>query len=748
MSQARVTRREFIEGAAALVVYASAPRLHAAENAASLPRDLARNPSLATWLRIDAGGTVSLFTGKCELGQGIRTALAQVAAEELDVDVSRIRILTVDTASSPNEGRTVGSNSMHQGGDALRAASAEARDLLLRNAARRLGTGPEQLSVEDGTVRAAGSGASVTYWDLLADGKFNATASGEAKPKAPARHRVVGKPVHRLDLPGKIYGEPSFIQDRRMPGMLHARIVRPAMHSGRLLEVDTGTASKLPGVVQVVRDGSFLAVVATREEQAITAADALAKSARWASAEPLPKPSDFPHLLRELKADVAVIHEQGAGTANASRRMEASYSRPYIAHASMSPSAAVALWDGSLLTVWSHAQGMYPLRAALASVLGLPESKIRCVHEMGAGCYGHNGADDAACDAAMIAMAVRGRPVRLQWSRYDEFRYEPYGSAMSMRVSAGIDADGRIVEWQHDVWSCTHSSRPGGNSAGNMLAAREKTEPLPEPPPSNMSQPAGGGDRNAVPLYTFENQRIVKHFVRERPLRVSALRSLGAFGNVFAIESFMDEIARELGADPFELRLAHLDDPRAREVLDAVRAMAANRDPAEGGGKLSGRGLAFARYKNMASYLAIVADVTVDPDSGRVRVERAYAAIDGGQLVNPDGVRNQVEGGIVQATSWTLKEAVRYSPEGIQSIDWAHYPILRFNEVPEIEVSVLDRPELPLLGVGEASQGPTAAAVANAVTDATGVRLRDLPLTPERITAALEEAGSEHRRRA
>jgi CO/xanthine dehydrogenase Mo-binding subunit len=618
----------------------------------------------------------------------------------------------------------------------------------VESAAEHLALPAARLSVEDGRVHSDTGRESVTYWDLLGDGRFNTRANGTVEPKSPERYRYVGTSVERLDLPAKFFGEPAFIQDLRLPGMLHARMVRSAIDAARLTGVETEAVERMPGVVAVVHDGSFLAVVATREEQAIAAAEVLRDEAVWETVRTLPEPSEFPDLLRTSPATTTTVHDTATlGNRETNpvepdlREHSADYSRPYTAHASISPSAAVAHWDGSTLQVWSHGQGMYPLRQALARVVDLPEQQIRCIHHEASGCYGHNGADDAACDAALIAMAVPDRPIRLQWSRHDEFRREPFGPAMSMRVAAATDAAGTVQRWRYDVWSPTHSTRPyyGGETAGSLLAAREKTQPINEFPGRNIPQPAGGADRNAVALYAFNSQQVVEHYVNERPLRVSALRGLGAYGNVFAIESFMDELARDAGSDPFEYRLRHLNDPRAAAVIETVRELAGVA-PGEDADRAPGRGLAFAQYKNLAAYLALVVDITIDRESGLVRVLRAYAALDAGQIISPDGARNQIEGGIVQATSWTLKEAVRFSADGIQSIDWASYPILRFDEVPEIQVTLLDRPELPPLGVGEAAQGPTAAAIANAVADATGARLRDLPFTPDKVAAALPPA--------
>ena len=734
----RITRRWFVQGSAALAIQVSIPQLGLSQGA--LPRSLAEHPDLDLWLAINADGTLSISPGKCELGQGIRTALAQIAAEELDVAFERIRVATVDTDHSPNEGRTTGSLSIQRSGTAIRVASAEARHLLLANAAAKLDVPAERLGVEDGRILLEGQPTGLSYWELLSAERFNTEASGSVQPKRPDQHRVVGTSQERLDLPAKFFGEPAYVHDLSMPGMLHARVVRPTMDSARLIAVETESVEAMGGAVSVVRDGSFLAVVAEREEQAVAAAEALGRAATWEQTRDLPEPNQFPQLLHELPGpDPEVIFEHVEADSNPRasvvRELTAQYSRPYIAHASMSPSAAVASWDGARMTVWSHAQGMYPLRGAIATVLGLAESQVRCIHAEGAGCYGQNGADDAGVDAAMIARTLEGTPIRLVWSRQDEFRREPYGSAMSLHVSAGLDASNRIARWDYDLWSCTHSTRPaGGATAGNLLAAREKTNPLTAPPPYSMRQPNGGGDRNAVALYAFPEQRVTKHFVTEHPLRVSALRGLGAFGNVFAIESFMDELALAAGVDPLEFRLQHLQDSRARDVVEAVSDLAARRG-IDGSGEGTGRGVAFARYKNQGAYLAMVVEVAVNPDSGVIRFQRAVAAADAGQVINPDGVRNQIEGGIIQSASWTLKEAVRFSATGIESVDWASYPILRFAEVPELEVMLINRPELPPVGAGEVSQGPTAAAIANAVADATGVRLRHLPMTPERVAS-------------
>ena len=432
-----------------------------------------------------------------------------------------------------------------------------------------------------------------------------------------------------------------------------------------------------------------------------------------------------------------MVSEKQVVAAPATQTLEATYTRPYIAHASIGPSCAVAEFKDGKLTVWTHSQGVFPLRRDLAKALKLDLDAVRCVHAEGSGCYGHNGADDVALDAALLARAVSGRPVRLQWMRDDEFAWEPYGPAMLARTKASLDADGRIVNWVYEVWSNTHSTRPGApDGSNNLLASWYVAEPSKPGPPTSIPQPAGGGDRNAVPLYDFPNQRVINHLITGMPLRVSALRTLGGYTNVFAVESFMDELAAAAGQDPVAFRLAHLRDRRARAVIETA-AKNAGWKAVEKGEGTRGRGIGFAKYKTLATYVAVVAEVEIDRKTGRIGVPRAFAAVDAGQIINPDGLSNQIEGGMIQSTSWTLHEAVRFDRNSITSRDWSGYPILTMPEVPEIEVALIDRPEEEPLGAGEASQGPMAAAIANAFANATGRRLRDLPLTPERVRAAL-----------
>ncbi len=404
-------------------------------------------------------------------------------------------------------------------------------------------------------------------------------------------------------------------------------------------------------------------------------------------------------------------------------------------HGSIGPSCAVGLAEGDMLTVWTHSQGVYPLRKSIAEMLRRPESQVRCIHMEGSGCYGHNGADDVAADAALLALAVPGRPVRVQWMRDDEHAWEPFGAVMLTHARASLAPDGSVSEWDYEVWSNTHSTRPG--PAGNLAPARALENAFSQPAPERIPLPAGGGDRNAIPLYRFSNARVIHHFIPEMPLRVSALRALGAYMNVFSIESLMDELALAAGADPVAFRLRHLDDLRARDVI----TLAAEKFGWRAGEKLPkgrGRGFAFARYKNLAAYTAVAAELEVQHETGKVSLMRFVAANDSGQIVNPDGIRNQIEGGIVQSASWTLHEAVAFDQTRVVSRDWSTYPILRFPELPEkVEVHLIDRPGQPFLGTGEAAQGPAAAAIANAIANATGARVRELPLTARRVKHAI-----------
>jgi CO/xanthine dehydrogenase Mo-binding subunit len=681
---------------------------------AEKPAALSDAKRLSQRVHFERDGTVSIASGKVELGQGILTALAQIAAEELDVPLEKIRMLPASTASSPDEGVTSGSLSIQDGGKALRVACAESKAILLKRAAARLRAEAKDLVVEGGTIR--GGGQSISYWELA---EMEGEISGGAPVKPANACRIVGASVPRLDLPGKIAGKPSYVQDMVLPGMLHGRIVRPPHAFSKLTSVDASSVK-----AQVVRDGSFLGVLAEREEDAIAAAARLRAKCVWEPGRSVP--DDIHGWLKQHVAERNIAKEKSdpAAKARGVRRGQAAYTKPYIAHASIGPSCALARWKGDKLEVWTHSQGIFGLRQDLAKILGMREEDIVVTHVEGAGCYGHNGADDVALDAALLARAANGRPVRLQWMREDEFAWEPYGAAMAFELEAALDASGSIVSWRHELWSNGHTHRPGRAKLPTLTAAAHLAKPFELSPAVNPALPAGGADRNCIPLYEFPDLLVVNHYVKEMPLRSSSLRSLGGFGNVFAIESFMDECATAAGSDPLSFRLGHLKDPRARAVLERISKEWSSWKKAEN----RGHGIGFAKYKNLGAYCALIAEVEATHE---LRVTRLVAAVDVGLPVNPDGVVNQIEGGCIQATSWTLKEAWR---PGV--VAWEDYPILKFSEIPRVEVLLL-RTEFASVGAGECAMGPTAAAIANALHDALGVRVRDLPLTPERIARAI-----------
>jgi CO/xanthine dehydrogenase Mo-binding subunit len=738
MNAPLVSRRRFNKGLGGIALaFSLHPAILRAQNAtdARLPGSLNTNRMLDAWIRISPNGNATVFTGKVELGQGILTALTQIAAEELDLPLSRVRMISGDTAQTPNEGQTAGSQSIEMSGTALRFAAAEVRSILVELAAKRLSADPKTLTVAEGVISAP-DGQMLSYADVVAGANLKREASGKAPPKSPANYTLVGKSIPRRDLVAKVTGGAAFVQDLRPAGMVHGRVVRPPRHGSTLESVNDAAVKAMPGVIAVVRDGSFLGVVADREENAVNARAALAQNAKWKLGPELPDPDRIHEYLKSLPRQDDVIGLKEGLLLAGGRMFQATYTKPYIAHASIGPSCALAEMRDGRLTVWTHTQGVFPLRAELAKALKMQPAAIRCIHAEGAGCYGHNGADDVALDAALLARAVLGKPVRLQWMRDDEFGWEPYGPAMAMEVRAALDPEGRIYNWQYELWSNTHSTRPQSSSGTNLLPAWYLAEPQKMGPPTSPPQPAGGGDRNSIPLYEFANQRVTHHFVQDMPLRVSALRTLGAYSNIFAIESFMDELANAIGADPVAFRLAHLKDTRARAVIEKAAAMANWRPGQQGDGR-RGRGMGFARYKNSQTYVAVVASIEVDPKSGSLRLPQMWAATDAGLVINPDGLVNQIEGGMIQSASWTLYEAVQFDKNGIQSLDWSNYPIMTMPDVPKIAVELINRPHERPLGAGEASLGPTGAAIANAFAHATGKRLRALPMTAQRIKAAL-----------
>jgi CO/xanthine dehydrogenase Mo-binding subunit len=689
-------RRQFLAASGALVVsfrYLSAN----AEDTPALPGSLRIEPMIDGWVRIGADGRITVFTGKAELGQGIKTALIQIAAEELVVSPEKIELVTADTERTANEGFTSGSHSMQDSGSAIRNACAQARDLLLQRAASRFQVAADTLRMSDAQI--SGAGKSASYAALCGPDVLHVHATPASTFIDWQAHRVMGRSLARVDVPAKVTGGQAYVQDMRLPGMLHARVVRPPSPAATLAAFDPSAQAGLVGVEAVIVDGRFVGVLAKREFDAVRAARTLAKRLKWNERPSLPEPSAIYSTLRDLPSDDYLIASQGQLELDNADVIEATYLRPYQLHGSIGPSCALAQFVDGKYTVWTHTQGVFPLRKALAQLVGVDVALMHCIHAEGSGCYGHNGADDVAADAVLLARAAPGRPVRVQWMREDEHGWE--------------------------MWSNTHSSRPG--SAGELLAGQHIANAFAPTPPRPIPQPEGGGDRNGIPLYNIAELRVTHHFLPTMPLRVSAMRSLGAYLNIFAIESFMDELALRANADAVDFRLRHLQNPRARDViLRAAEGFAWSsyqRTPARG------RGFAFAQYKNLAAYFAVACEIEIWRERGEVRVVRVVAAADAGEIVNPDGVANQIEGGILQSISWTTLEAVTWDRTRRTSLDWGGYPVLRFADVPEtVEVHLIDRPGQPFLGCGEAAQGPTAAAIANAIADATGVRVRQLPL--------------------
>lgn len=690
--------------------------------------------ALCRWVSFEVDGVVTIRPGKVELGQGIVTAIAQIAAEELDVDYSRVKPCPLNTAISPSEGSTTGSRSIQEGGEGMRTACAEVRWLFLQEAARQMSVEASSIRVSDGSFIAKDGSQRITYWQLASSVDLTALASGDAPTKEPQAYRIVGTSQPRLDIAPKLRGG-AFIQDIELPEMLHGRIVRPSSPRARLLDVDTAPTLRMPGVVKVIRNNSFLGVLALREEEAIRAMQRLTKDCCWKSGPELPDVAALPEWLCSQPADREVLCEEDRLDQAPGVTLEATFTRPYIAHASLAPSCGLAWWQGNQVHVWSHSQSIFELRNEMARVLGMTAEQIVAHHADGAGCYGHNGADDAAMDALLLAQAVKGRPVRVQWMREDEFAWEPLGPAMVAKLGAEVTYDGQIVSWREEIFGNRHIGRPGRLAKPALLATWHVNDHEVPPLPADMPLHMGGGSqRNAVPYYDFP-KTVINNAVLNVPLRVSALRALGAHLNVYAIETFMDELAHAVDVDPVEFRLRHLTDDRAHAVIKAAatRAGWTRQSSAHGDGS-RGWGMAFARYKNISTYAAVFAEVELEET---IRVKRVVAAVDCGRVVNPDGLINQCEGGVIQAISWTLKEAVHFDHERITSVNWEEYPILKFSEVPEIEVELIDRPEEPWLGAGEGMTGPTGAAISNAIFNAIGVRVRDLPLTFDRIVAAM-----------
>ncbi len=673
-----------------------------------LPGSLHVNRRLSQWLEFRADGTVLARPGKVELGQGILTALTAIVADELDVGVARVALLPATTGVSPNEAVTSGSMSVQECGMALRHAAADARGIFLSVISQRSGVTPEDIAVEDGSFIGP-AGYLGSYWELAGQGLLEAEASPDARPKPPSERRLVGTALKRVDLPAKVFGEARFVHDMRPPGMQHARMIRPPAVGATLLSVEG------PRGATLVRDGSFLAVVAPTEQGAETAAAKLRTT--WSTGTGLPM--DTEAWLRAAPGEDSVVEARGD---TAPPTLTREFKRPYFAHASVGLCCAVALWQGDAVTIWSHTQGPYNLHADLVKAIRIAPENITVIHTEGAGCYGHNGADDVALDAALCARAMPGVPVRAQWSRAEELAHGPHSPAMLVRVEATTDAAGNLTHWASHVRSNGHSGRPGRGAVATLLAAPWIEGGQPMPPSVNPPIAGGGGaQRNAVPLYAIPNMHIGLTRITDMPVRTSALRGLGALINVWSIESVMDELAERSGADPVEYRLRHMTDPRARAVLEAVAEMA---------GSGPGWGVAVARYKNLGAWCAVAVRVEAEE---RVRCRELFIAADMGEVINPDGAVNQLEGGALHGVSVALHEQARHDGSRIISDSWEEYPVLRFADVPAVTTRLIIRPEERPLGAGEASMAPAIAAIAGGIYTALGTRPSRLPFTPENL---------------
>ena len=730
----RLSRRAVLAGGALTVSFVLAgARLKAlAQGAAAAPRSV--DPKeVDAFLAATGAGTVTLYTGKVDLGQGLRIAMRQIAGEELGIGVDMIKYVEGDTALTPDQGRTSGSNGIQRGGMQIRQAAATARAALIELAAQRLNVKGDDLVASNGEVRPKSGGTGVRFADLIGGRNFNLKLDPKAPLKDPATYTLVGKPLARPDVPAKCTGSFTYMQDFSLPGMVHARVIRPPAIGAKLVSVDESSIKDFAGA-SVVRIKDFLAVVASDEWTAIRAARAL--RAQWSEWSGLPEQGK---LIATLRADPGITDEvlvtrgqpEASGREGA-KTLTASYFWPMQSHGSIGPSCAVADVNADAATVWTASQGTHGNRNTFARFLGLPRDKVRLIYLDGAGCYGMNGHEDAAADAAILSRAV-GRAVRVQWSREDELGFDPKGPPQLLDISGTVGPDGRILAWRTEMW------------------LPQTTKGLPDIP---LLAPAAAGlddvrglqpgliSQNADPPYAADSLQVLVHWLKDTPLRPAPIRSPGKPANCFAVESFADELAAAAGLDPIEFRLRWLADGRGIEVIKRAAALMAwqsrpspvrSKDAAV----MRGRGFSYVHYKHSESYVAMGMEVAVERASGRIRVERVACAHDCGQIINPDGVRAQVEGSILQTLSRALMEEVQFDRSRVTSVDWGSYPIMRFSDVPKLDIELVDRPTQPPLGAGEAACAPVGAALANAVFDATGVRLRTVPFTPQRVKSAL-----------
>jgi len=685
-----------------------------------------------SFLAFRSDNTVVIYTSKVDVGTGLRIAMRQMVAEELDVPVDRISLVEGDTSTTPDQGGTGGSTGITRGGVEIRQAAATARQALLKLGAEQLNRAAADLTIANGQVRPANGGSGIELGKLVGGRLLSLKVDAKAPLKDPTRYALVGRPLPRPDVPGKCSGQHAYVQDLRLPGMLHGRVIRPPAIGARLQSVDETSIRGIPNV-RVVRIENFLGVVAPDEWAAVRAAREL--KATWSPWEGLPGNDGLERTVREgpLDRDQELVKHGDPSTPlpPGAKQFSANYQWPFQSHASLAPSCAIADVRADATTVWTATQGTHGLRSSLSKIFSIPEEKLRVIYMDGSGSYGGNGNDDVAADAVLLSRAVN-QPVRVQWMRHDEHGWDPKGPAQFLDLKGAIDGEGRIHSWETQMW--LPASLPGARPFLGVDGA-------------GLTQPHGQGagqiSQNGDPPYAASNVRVLVHWMKQSPLRISNLRAPGKIANAFAVESFVDEFASAARVDPVEYRLRGLSDPRAIEVVKRAADMFGwqsrpSPNPRSGQGSIAvGRGCAYVKYKQAENYIAMAMEVAVDRSSGNVSVRRVTCAHDCGLVINADSLRNQIEGSIIQTLSRALHEEVKFDRSRVSSTDWASYPILRFPEVPAIEVALIDRPTLPPLGAGEASTAPVAGALANAIFDATGVRLRAAPFTSQRVRAAL-----------
>jgi nicotinate dehydrogenase subunit B len=728
-----LTRRSLLKLSGALVVtFSLTPRLGSAAPATTAkPVTL---DAVESFLAIGRDGKVIVYSGKVDLGTGLRTALTQIVAEELDVRFESVSLIQGDTLLTPDQGPTFGSLSIQNGGMQLRRAAATARQALLIRAAAKLRMEVSALSIRDGMVVASG-GRTLPLGTLVSAKGLSLKLDMAAPLKSPEDYSLVGKPVPRLDIPDKVTGRFTFMQDFKLPDMLHGRVIRPAALGATLLDYDTSSIRDIPGVVKVVRIENFLGIVARTEWSAIKAAREL--SVTWSKWDGLPEPAQIWEHVRNTKVlkDDITSNTGDSSTAlkSAPRTLAATYDFAIHTHGSIGPSCAVARFDEGKLTCWTASQSTHNLRNQLAAMLSVANDNVRCIYVDGAGCYGRNSHEDAAADAALLARAV-GQPVRVQWMRADEHGWDPKGPPTLLDLRAGLDTERNIVAWESELFI------PNG-TAGYVALLGADHAGL-----NSLGQLSPGGVINdlAIP-YELANVKTTAHRLESTPFRPAWIRSPGRMQNTFANESFFDEIAAAIGTDPLELRLRYLKDARGTAVLERLDTLSHWRrraKPDRNADIVTGHGMAYIKYELVRTYVGAVAEVQVNTRTGAVAVKRFFVVHDCGQIINPDGLRNQIEGNIVQTVSRVLKEEVKFDRSRVTSLDWLSYPILTFLELPEVVIDLIDRPHEVPWGGGEPSAAIVPAAIGNAIFEATGARLRSVPFTPDKVKAALQRAAA------